>query len=149
MFFRFLHGKGEAYSARDKAPASAINLLMSVIFRRYPLVIFSNLSLNSFYMMAYQDFSSTSCPSAGVFEELIVHGAATMAPEDKELFASTFDRSNLIRDYANGKKEIRLVTRQLGDDGIYRRVETTVYFLKSDSSDDLLTITLCDNLPDE
>ena len=132
-----------------QSPASAINLLMGVIFRRYPLVIFSNLSRNTFYMMAYQDFTSTSCPSAGIFDELIFHGTQTMYPDDKDIFASTFDRSNLIRDYANGKSDIRLVTRQLGDDGIYRRVETTVYFLKSDSSDDLLTITLCDNLPDE
>ena len=131
-----------------QSPASAINLLMGVIFRRYPLVIFSNLTRNSFYMMAYQDFTSTSCPSAGVFDELIMHGAETMYPDDKEAFATTFDRVNLIRDYENGKSEIRLVTRQLGDDGVYRRVETTVYYVKSDSSDDLLTITLCDNLPD-
>jgi len=132
-----------------QSPASAINLLMGVIFRRYPLVIFSNLTRNSFYMMAYQDFTSTSCPSAGVFDELIMHGAETMYPDDKEAFATTFDRENLIRDYENGKSEIRLVTRQLGDDGVYRRVETTVYYVKSDSSDDLLTITLCDNLPDK
>ena len=56
---------------------------------------------------------------------------------------------NLIKNYENGKSEVRLISRQLGDDGIYRRVETTVYFVKSESSDDLLTITLCDNLPDD
>lgn len=132
-----------------QSPASAVNLLMGVIFRRYPLVIFSNLTRNSFYMMAYQNFTSTSCPSAGVFDELIMHGAETMYPDDKEAFATTFDRENLIRDYEKGKSEVRLVTRQLGDDGVYRRVETTVYYVKSDSSDDLLTITLCDNLPDK
>ena len=132
-----------------QSPASAIHLLMEVIFRRYPLVIFTNLSRNTFYMMAYQDFTTKSCPSTGVFDELIVHGAGSMHPEDRELFASTFDRKKLIQDYQNGVHEVRLVTRQLGDDGVYRRVETVDYFVKSSYSSDILVITLCENLPDE
>ena len=131
-----------------QSPASAVNLLLEAIFRRYPLVIFTNLSRNSFYMMAYQNFSTTSCPSTGVFDELIAHGSASMHPEDREIFAETFNRLKLIEDYNSGKQEVRLVTRQLGDDGIYRRVETTDYFVKSSYSDDILVITLCDNLPD-
>lgn len=132
-----------------QSPASAINLLLEVIFRRYPLVIFTNLSRNTFYMMAYQNFTTTSCPSTGVFDELIVHGASSMHPEDQAIFAETFDRNRLKQEYFAGKKEIRLVTRQLGDDGIYRRVETVDYFVKSNYSDDILAITLCENLPDD
>lgn len=131
-----------------QSPASALNLLLNAIFRRYPLVIFTNLTRNTFYMMAYQNFSATSCPSTGVFDELIVHGAASMHPEDRESFATTFDRLKLLKDYSEGKDHVRLVTRQLGDDGIYRRVETTDYFVKSNYSEDVLVITLCDNLPD-
>ena len=48
-----------------------------------------------------------------------------------------------------GKQEIRLITRQLGDDGIYRRVETTDYFVDSNYTNDIIAITLCDNLPDD
>lgn len=128
---------------------SAANLLMSVIFKRYPLVIFSNLTRNSYYMMTYENYTSTGCPSTGVFDELIVHGASSMHPDDRKVFADTFDRQNLLKEYADGKSEVRLVTKQLGDDGIYRRVETTDYFVKSPSADDVLVITLCDNLPDE
>ena len=131
-----------------QSPASAINLLMEAVFRRYPLVIFTNLTRNTFYMMAYQNFSRTSCPSTGVFDDLIAHGKTTMHPEDQEIFASTFDRKKLINDYNNGIKEVRLVTRQMGDDGIYRRVETTDYFVKSNYSNDIIVITLCDNLPE-
>ena len=100
-------------------------------------------------MMAYDNFTTTSCPSAGVFDELIIHGASTMHHDDKEIFAATFEREKLIRDYNNGVQTLRLVTRQLGDDGIYRRVETVDYFVKSNYSDDVLAITFCDNLPDE
>lgn len=132
-----------------QSPSSTANLLMEVIFRRYPLVIFTNLTRNSFYMMAYQDFTTTSCPSTGIFDELIVHGASSMHPDDRELFASTFNRERLIREYNSGTRELKLITRQLGDDGIYRRVETVDYFVKSNYSDDILVITLCENLPDE
>lgn len=131
-----------------QSPASTVNLLMEVIFRRYPLVIFSNLTRNTFYMMAYQNFSATSCPSTGIFDELIAHGSSSMHPDDRELFAATFNREKLINDYNNHLSEVHLITRQLGDDGIYRRVETTDYFVKSNYSDDILTITLCDNLSD-
>ena len=99
-------------------------------------------------MMAYQDFTAKSCPSAGVFDELIHHGANSMHPEDREIFAETFNRLNLLNAYENGEKSVRLITRQMGDDGIYRCVETTDYFVKSPSSEDVLVITLCDNLPD-
>lgn len=132
-----------------QTPATTANLLMNVIFKRYPLVIFSNLTRNSFYMMTYENYTSTGCPSAGVFDELIIHGASSMHPDDQQIFSETFNRQNLLKAYSDGKSEVRLITKQLGNDGIYRRVETTDYFVKSPSVDDVLVITLCDNIPDE
>lgn len=127
-------------------PTSATQLLLEAIFTRYPLVILANLTRNSFYMMAYEHFTSRSCPSTGVFEELIAHGASSMHPEDQELFRETFRISNLREAYERGEKTVSVVTRQLGDDGIYRRVETTDYFVKNPSVEDILVIALCHNL---
>ena len=101
-----------------QASASVSNLLMEAIFTKFPLVIMANLTRNSFYMMAYESFSTTSCPSTGIFEELIAHGASTMHPEDRELFSTTFSINNLMAAYKSGKKFVKIVTRQLGDDGI-------------------------------
>ncbi len=129
-----------------QAPSSATQLLMEAVFTRYPLVIFSNLTRNSFYMMAYENFTSQSCPSTGIFEELIAHGASTMHPEDQDLFRNTFSISNLMAAHDRGEKFVSVVTRQMGDDGIYRRVETTDYFVKNPSVDDVLVIALCHNL---
>jgi EAL domain-containing protein (putative c-di-GMP-specific phosphodiesterase class I) len=129
-----------------QAPAGAMNLLMDAIFQKYPLVIFSNLTRNSFYMMAYDNFSSKSCPASGAFDDLIAHGASTMHPDDQAIFATTFSRENLLAAYADGKKVVKTVTRQIGDDGIYRKVETMDFFVKSPAVDDILVISLCDNL---
>ena len=68
-----------------------------------------------------------------------------MHPDDKEPFLTTFSRENLLKAYEEGKKEVSLTTRQLGDDGVYRTVETVDYFVKSESSNDVLVITLCEN----
>lgn len=129
-----------------QAPASVSNLLMEAIFEKFPLVIMANLTRNSYYMMAYDNFSSTSCPSTGVFDELIVHGTSTMHPDDQELFSTTFSIDNLMAAYNRGEKSVKIVTRQIGDDGIYRKVETTDFFVKNPSVDDVLVITLCQNL---
>lgn len=129
-----------------QAPSSATQLLLEAVFTRYPLVIFSNLTRNSFYMMAYENFTARSCPSTGVFDELIAHGASSMHPEDQDLFRNTFSIPNLLSAYERGEKSVSVVTRQIGDDGIYRRVETTDYFVKNPSVEDVLVIALCHNL---
>lgn len=129
-----------------QAPSSATELLLEAVFTRYPLVIVANLTRNSYYMMAYENHKSRSCPSTGIFEELIAHGTSSMHPEDQELFSNTFAISNLMNAYNKGEKTVSVITRQLGDDGIYRRVETTDYFVKHPSVDDVLVIALCQNL---
>lgn len=128
-------------------PASgATHMLMDVIFSKYPLVIYSNLSRNSYYMMTYENFTATKCSGSGIYEELIAGGASTMHPEDQELFIRTFSIENQMQKYLEGEKCIRIITRQIGDDGIYRRVETSNYFVTTPASDDILVITLCENL---
>lgn len=123
-------------------PASATQLLLDAVFTRYPLIILSNLSRNSFYMMVYEHFSTRSCPSTGVYSELIVHGASSMHPEDRQLFSDTFDVKDQLEAYERGERVRAVVTRQLGDDGIYRKVETTNYYMKNSASEDVLAITL-------
>lgn len=129
-----------------QAPSSAKSLLFEAIFTKFPLVIMSNITRNSYYMMAYENFSSTSCPSTGVFDELIAHGASTMHPDDQMLFKTAFSIENLLAAHARGEKFVKVVTRQLGDDGVYRRVETVDYFVRHPAVDDVLVIALCQNV---
>lgn len=86
--------------------------------------------------------ATQSCPSTGVYSELIVHGAATMHPDDQKLFADTFDIADQLAAFARGERTRRVVTRQLGDDNIYRAVETTNYYMQNPAVDDVLAITL-------
>lgn len=130
----------------NQSAAGAQQLLIEAVFQRFPLIIYANITRNSYYMMAYESFTTQTCPGAGVFDELIAGGAATMHPEDRETFATAFGRENLLAAHARGEKCVSVVTRQLGDDGVYRRVETADYFVTNPSTDDVLIIALCHTL---
>lgn len=125
-----------------QSSATVTQLLIDVLFRANPLVLMANLTRNSYYMVTRDNFSSTTCPASGAYTDGIAHGASTMHPDDKELFAKTFCREDMLKAYANGERQRRVVTRQKGDDGVYRNIESTIYYLKSPASEDVLGISL-------
>ena len=129
-----------------QSETAAVQLLLQAVCMRYPLIIYGNLTRNSFYMMTYDNFTSRGCPSTGSVDDLIAHGAMSMHPDDRELWRSTLCRENQLKLHGEGAREIHLISRQIGDDGIYRRVETSNYFVKSPASEDVLVISLCNNL---
>ena len=129
-----------------QSQAGAMQLLLDAVYTRYPLIIYVNLTRNSYYMMKYDEFTTKSCASAGTFDECILQASETMHPEDRELFRKTFCVENQLAAYERGEKYISLVARQLGDDQVYRRVEVTNYFVKNPSSEDVLVISLNHNL---
>lgn len=129
-----------------QSAAGSMNMLTDVIFRKYPIVIFANLTRNSYYMMNNNSHTFTGFPAAGVFQELIDDSAAVMHPDDEQSFRDTFSRDNLLAAHKEGRTEVKLITRQKGSDGVYRRIETMDYFVKSPSSEDVLVIALCDNI---
>lgn len=128
--------------------ASVTSILMEVMFAKFPLVIMSNLTRNSFYMMAYDNYSSTSCPSTGIYSELIAHAATTIHPDDRHIFEEAFSMENHYAAYDRGEKYIKAYLRQMGDDGNYHRVEMTDYFVKNPSVDDILVVTVSQILDD-
>ncbi len=126
--------------------SDAVQLLLDAVYTRYPLIIYINLTRNSYYMMAYENYTSTSCLSSGRFDECIIHASTTLHPDDQEAFRQTFCIENQMAAYERGDKYISLTTRQLGDDGIYRKVETINYFVKNPAVEDVLVISLNNNL---
>ena len=130
---------------RIQTEAAAEQILLQAVYKRYPLIIYGNLTRNSFYMMTYENFTSKSCPSTGTVDDLIEHGTRTMHPDDQERWNTMFRRENQLKLYKEGKQEFHMITRQIGDDGVYRKVETSNYFVKSPATDDVLIISLCNN----
>ncbi|MBR1920345.1 MAG: EAL domain-containing protein [Spirochaetales bacterium] len=118
----------------------ARTILFDAVMKRFPLIIFINLTRNSYYMMTYDNFTTRQCAASGAFDDCIRKGATTIIPEDREKFIKAFSRENLIAAYKEGKESVGVVFRQMGDDGIVRSVESIDFFLKNDANDDILAI---------
>jgi len=127
---------------------TAEQMLLDVIYEKYPMIIYINVTRNSYYMMTYENYTSKSCAASGTFDECIGHAASTLHPDDREIFIKTFCVENQLAVYNRGERCLKLITRQKGDDGVYRRVETSNYFVKNDSVKDVLVISLNQNLDD-
>ncbi len=126
--------------------ASVMQLMTQAVFKQYPLIIMGNLSRNSYYMLAQENFTSTYCAPSGSFDSLIEHGTETMHPDDKEAFSTTFSKSNLIKAFKSGIGMVSLIVNQKGDDGVYRKVEVTDYFVTSAQDDDIIVISFSKNI---
>ena len=153
MFRELLINRNKNVEEEDilkiQSKSAAVQLLLQAVCVQYPLIIYGNLTRNSFYMMTYENFSSRSCPSTGSIDDLIEHGTMSMHPEDRALWKQTFCRENQLKLHEEGKTQFHLITRQIGDDGIYRMVRTSNYFVKSPATEDILVISLCNNLEEE
>ncbi len=124
----------------------ALKLMNHAMFQLYPLIIVGNLTRNTYYMLTYQNFTSTECAAAGSFDDLIESGASTMHDMDKELFRKTFSRENLLKEYGQGADKVELRVFQNGDDGKLRKVEIVDFFVRDSKTQDLLVISFNRNI---
>ena len=124
-------------------------ILFAAVSDMYPLIIFSNLTQNSYYMLEYEHFTTKRAKDKGIYDELIRVGASTIPYEiHREQFQQLFNRENVIRAYESGKHQLCLRHLQTGDDGITRWIETRMLF-KSCKCGDLMTVTLSRQIGDE
>lgn len=122
--------------------------LAAAVSQIYPMVISVNLTQNKFTMVEYEHFDAKKAPEEGIFDELIEIGIETMHPDFKREFQNKFSRENLIKGFASGQKEVYMEHRQMGDDGQYHWTNTRVMQVDNPFNDDVLEITLCQNIDD-
>ncbi len=140
------HNESEIWS-ESLFSKSELDHLMTAVASLYPLVISANLTQNSYYMMKYENYTTRACVSNGMYNELIIEGAATFHPDDRQGFLDAFSRENLLEAHARGERIVSHRGRQLGDDKIYRLIQTDVIFVKSEENGDVLHIALGREIP--
>lgn len=125
------------------------DMLFSAVSDLYPLIICSNLTQNTYFMLEYDHFTTKRASDQGVYDDLIRVGASTVPDEtQRRQFLRLFERENVIRAYESGKRQLCLRHLQTGDDGIVRWIETRVLF-KGCACGSLRTITLSRQIGDE
>ncbi len=112
----------------------------------YELIISANLSRNSYHMVNYDHFLNKSAAYEGVFDELIEVGASTVPDNFRESFKKAFLRENLLKAYSEGKKDVYLEHQQYDEQGELHWVSTHVMFTENPYNDDILEITMSQNI---
>lgn len=126
-----------------RTQSSSMKMLLDAVFTQYPLVCLANLTRNSYYLMSYDNFTSSGLPHSGLYTDMLETNTQSMHPEDRDVFNKTFNKDRLLQARKEGGDKIVLVTRQLGDDGQYHDIETCTHFVSDQNSTDVLIINLC------
>lgn len=134
--------KAKAPKKSELLNLKELQMLLNAVSMLYPMIIYVNLTQNSYDMLAYDDFETQLCKEGGCFDDLIDQGVTTFMEEDQASFFETFSRQNLLRAYMAGARHVWHRGRQRGDDGIYRMVQTDVIFLPSIIDSDVYQVTL-------
>lgn len=124
---------------------SSMSMLIDTVFKRYPIVIMSNISKNSYYTMTYESLTNHRYVRSGKITDLLDEIESTLNPADIKLFRETFNFKHQIACFENGEEKTFFNARIHGDDDPekFRSIETTSYYIKENGSDDLLVVTFC------
>ncbi len=120
--------------------------LMRGISDSYDMVIFANLSDNTYHMISYDRFLNQSANEEGEFDKLIEIGISTVPDSHKENFENAFSRQSLLKSFKEGKKDVCLEHQQYDDQGVVHWVETQVLFVDNPYDEDIIEITLSRNI---
>ena len=125
------------------------DILFTAVSDIYPLIVFCNLTQNSYYMLEYERFTTKRAEETGVYDDLIRVGASTIPSEiHREQFLRMFGRENVMQAFENGKQQLCLRHLQMGDDGITRWIETRMQF-KGCACGEVLAVTLSRQIDNE
>ncbi len=130
-----------ALKSQDSA-VTDVMLIITAIQSAYDMIIYANLTQNSYRIVDYDRFLTHCADSDGSFDDLIKYGASSIPLSHRKEFEDTFSRLNLLRAYNEGKKSVMLEHPQYSDDGKLHRVLTKVLFVKDNRTGDILEITL-------
>lgn len=128
-------------SEMDSSSVELKNLFFA-LSKFFPMIIYVNLTRNTYKIIEYNSFTTKKADVSGVFDDLISIGMSTVDPAHKQVFHDTFSRDSLLKAFERGEPSVVLDIRQLGDDGIYRWIKTSVIFIRDQENDDIIEITL-------
>lgn len=140
--FTYKPHEGATLTTMDIYDNSDFQKLLKAMSTFFPLVISANLTKNTFAMLEYANYASQRAQQGGNYDELILDGASAFYPEDREEFLKCFKRENMLKAYAEGRKTVEHAGRQLGDDGVYRMVQTVAIFVDDDENGDVCEISM-------
>lgn len=127
-------------SSMETVSQAEVKKLLQAVSTYCPMVVSVNLTRNTYSMMEQMDYAVQHSGDEGCFDQLIQEGYESFLPEDRDSFRDCFGRENLLRAYREGERMVCHIGRQMGDDGICRRVKTVAIFMEDEETGDVCEI---------
>ena len=123
-----------------------VRVLIDAVYKKFPLIIFVNLTRNSYHVMKKENFIETSIPSTGSYDEGYDIVKNLSDPEDYEELEKAFSRENLLAAHARGEKRVIRIVRQHDNQGNYHRIALEDYFMDNPESKDVFMVSFMHNV---
>lgn len=104
------------------------------VFEIFPMILYVNLTQNTYLMLKQNNFLAGSVPNSGCFDDLIDYGVENIHKNYQQNFIHCFSRENLLRAFAQGKTDVYAELYQKGHDNKYQWVSTHV--IRTQNQDD-------------
>lgn len=109
--------------------------ITKAISNAYPMIVFANLSTNTYTMIRDEEFLYNDIATSGCYDDLIDDRMENVHPNYQRLFYESFSREHLIRSFQRGKSEVYAEVYQKDKMGQYHWVSVHVIQIESESGD--------------
>ncbi len=125
---------------KRKGTFSSFNVLLAAIKDEYPLIIYGNISKNSYYVMFSDENLEYAGNTAGLLDDLSNEAIARCTDDSKQIYKERLTRPALINFYKNGTTRINAKLDMYGISGEIEHYDTTIHLMLHPSCDDILMV---------
>ena len=118
-----------------------VRSLIDAVYTKFHMVIFVNLTRDSYHVMKRETLMNTLLPETGSYTDGYKYARSMCKEEDFETLDKAFTRENLIKAYKRGKKSVVRIVAQCTEDGEYHKVAFEDYFMNNPDSDDVFMVS--------
>lgn len=109
--------------------------IAKAILQVYPMIVFVNLTKNTYSMLRNDGFLHNAVPSTGYYTDLIDDNVENIHPNYQKLFLNCFSREHLMESFKQGKNDVYAELYQKSKQEQYHWVSTHVIRVESESGD--------------
>ena len=125
----------------NQAGFGQVRALIEAVYKKFPLIIFVNLSKNSYYIMKKENYVGASIPQTGTYDdgyELVMNMSEKQYHKDIE---EAFSRENLLKAYDRGETKVIKIVNQIDASGNAVRVALEDYFMVNPANEDVYVVS--------
>lgn len=125
----------EDYEQAARLSNGELFQLIDPIFEVFPMVVYANLTQNTYIMIKQDNFLAGNVPNSGCFDNLIDYGVENVHENYQKNFIRCFSRENLLKAFAQGKTDVYAELYQKGHANNFQWVSTHAIRTKNQGND--------------